>query len=713
VFIVLDDVGFAHLGCYGSDIATPNMDRLAANGLRYTGFHTTAMCSPTRASLLSGRNHHAAGVGVVAEWATGYPGYQGRLSNQTATLAEMLAPHGYSSLAVGKWHLMPLRDATPAGPFDYWPTQRGFDHWYGFPGGYTDQWHPELYEDNHAVDVVGGEGYHLTEDLIDQAIGYLSNHRSAAPDRPFFLYTALGACHWPHQAPRDTIQKYAGRYDRGWDAVRQEWLDRQKALGIVPPDTALAPRDPEVPAWDELSPDEQRLAARHMEVYAGFMEHTDIQIGRLVDYLEQAGELDNTLLILISDNGASDEGGRLGCVNVDAHFQGKEIEPLSVGLDALDRLGDETTAPHYPVGWAQAGNTPLKWYKKDVHGGGVRDPLIVHWPARITDGGALRHQYHHVVDVVPTILEILGIDAPAEVRGVPQLPIHGTSLLYTFADASAPTRKQTQYFELIADRALWHQGWKAVTRHEPGTDFADDRWELYHLDEDYAERHDLAAQEPARLRALIELWWAEAGANNVLPLDDRESIRIVADGPPQPRRVFTYTPRLTRVERWNTPNIANRSYSIAADVDIPAEGAEGVLLAAGSRFGGYTLFIKDGRLVHEYNAGHDRYTIVSEQPVPAGTHQLRFEFARTGDRSGRGTLLLDGTPIGAGDLPRTWRINPARAGLHCGRDGGSPISDAYQCPFSFTGTLHQVTVTLADDQRRDPQAELRAALAED
>jgi arylsulfatase A-like enzyme len=715
VFVVLDDVGFAHLGCYGSDISTPNMDRLAAGGLRYTNFHTTAMCSPTRASLLTGRNHHAAGVGTVGEYATGFPGYRNHLSKRAATLAEMLSPHGYSSFAVGKWHLMPLRDATAAGPFDYWPTRRGFDRWYGFPGGYTDQWYPELYEDNRAVEPpkTPEEGYHLSEDLVDRAIGMVRDQQAVAPERPFFLYVAFGAAHWPHHAPREYIEKYRGRYDDGWDAARVRWLARQIELGIVPSGTGLAPRDPGVPAWDTLDADERRLAARHMEVYAGFLEHTDAQIGRLVGFLAEIGRLDDTLIVLISDNGASDEGGRLGCANVYKQYMAGLDESPTLGLEQLDRLGDWTTNPHYPTGWAQAGNTPLPWYKKDVHGGGVRDPLIVHWPARIKDGGALRHQYHHVADVAPTVLELLGVEASTTHRGVPQLPIHGTSMAYTLDAPDAPTRKQTQYYEMLGDRALWHQGWKAVARHTPGEDFERDRWELYHLDEDYAEARDLAEAHPEKLRELIERWWTEAGRYDVLPLDDRGGERTREGGRPNPRTVYTYLPGMARAERWVTPNVANRSYEIVADAEIPVGGAEGVLLSAGGRFGGYAVFVKDGRLVHEYNLGDERYVLTTERPIPAGRRALGFRFEKTGQLRGVGSLTIDGEVVARGELPRTWPINPATAALHCGREGGSPVSEAYRPPFPFTGTLHRVVVTLGDDQARDPSAERRAALAED
>ncbi len=715
VFVVLDDVGFAHLRCYGSDIETPTMDRLAAGGLRYTNFHTTAMCSPTRACLLTGRNHHAAGVGAVAEYAVGFPGYQGFLTKRAATLAEILGPRGYSTFAVGKWHLMPLRDATAAGPFDYWPTRRGFDRWYGFPGGYTDQWYPELYEDDHGVEppATPEEGYHLSEDLVDRAIGFVRDQQAVAPERPFFLYVAFGAAHWPHQVPREFVEKYRGRYDDGWDGAREAWLARQIELGIVPPGTELAPRDPDVPAWETLTPDEQRLAARHMEVYAGFLDHTDSQLGRLVAFLEQLGRLDDTLLVLLSDNGASDEGGRLGCVNVYKGYSARIEEPPALGLAALDRLGDPTTNPHYPTGWAQAGNTPLKWYKKDVHGGGVRDPLIVHWPARVTDRGGLRTQYHHVVDVAPTVLELLGIEAPAEVGGVPQLPIHGTSMAYTLDAPDAPPRKRTQYYEMLGDRALWHDGWKAVARHSRGADFEADRWELYHLAEDYAEARDLATERPEKLHELVERWWTEAGRYGALPLDDRDAERTLIGGRRAPRRSFTYYPGMARIERWITPNVTNRSYTIMADVEIPAGGAEGVLLAAGGHFGGYVLLLKDGRLVHEYNFGEERYVLTSERPIGPGRHSLAFAFEKTGQFRGQGTLTIDGEQAATGELPRTWPINPATAALHCGRDGGSPVSEAYRPPFAFTGTLHRVVVELADDQQRDVEAERRASLAED
>ncbi|HET8579270.1 MAG TPA: arylsulfatase, partial [Methylomirabilota bacterium] len=490
LFIVLDDVGFADLGCYGSEIETPTMDQLAAGGLRYSNFHVTSMCSPTRACLLTGRNAHAVGVGIIAEWSTGFPGYRGRVTDRAATLAAILREHAYNTFAVGKWHLAPLAEATAAGPFDDWPLARGFERWYGFHGALTDQWNPELFEDNHVIDVAR-DGYHLSERLVDRAIAFVRDQQSVAPERPFFLYVAFGACHWPHHVPPRYLDKYRGRYDAGWDAIRDARFERQKALEIVPSTTALAPRNLGVAAWSALSTDERRLFARLQEPYAAFLDHTDVQIGRLLAFLNAIGRLDDTLLVLLSDNGASPEGGATGAVNQRKHLA-YEPETLAESLAGIDRIGTEHAFNHYPTGWAQASNTPLKWYKKDTHGGGIRAPLIVHWPTRLADRGRIRSQYHHVVDVVPTVLEVLGIEAPTVYCGVPQIPIHGVSLAYTFDAPEASTRKVTQHYEILGDRALWHRGWKAVARHDKGADFDADRWELYHLDKDFSECQDLA-----------------------------------------------------------------------------------------------------------------------------------------------------------------------------------------------------------------------------
>ena len=708
VVILLDDVGFAQLGCYGSDIETPRMDRLAAGGIRYSGFHTTAMCSPTRAALLSGRNHHSVGVGIIADWSTGYPAYQGRVTKRAALLSEMVREHGYNTFAVGKWHLMPMSHATAAGPFDYWPLQRGFDRYYGFLAGLTDQWHPELHDGNQAIDAPDRPGYHLSEDLVDQSIQYIRDQQSSSPGKPFFLYLAFGAGHSPHHAPPEYIAKYRGRYDKGWDTAREECFARQKALGIIPPETALAPRDPRVPAWDDLSADAKHACARFQEVFAAFIEHTDTQIGRLVDELERIDQLDNTLLILTSDNGASDEGGPFGQLNLRKESVGIP-ETIDDVLHGLDLLGSEHTYNHYPRGWASVGNTPLKWYKMDTYGGGVRDPLIVHWPARIKDPGGIRNQYHHVVDVVPTILDVIGIEPPTVYQGIEQIPVHGTSMLYSFDDPAAPTRKRTQYYELLGNRGIWHEGWKAVTRHEKGEDFERDRWELYHLDQDFSECRDLSDEHPEKLRELIERWWAEAGRYGALPLDDRTEERLALTLGQSYRERYVYQQGMARIDRLCSPNVANRSWSITAEVESPpnaSDHVEGVVLAAGGRFGGYVLFVKAGRLIFEYNYANDtRHVITSNQPVPPGESTLRFELTKTGEHRGVGALFIDGKRVGSADFPKTFPMLPNTQGIHCGRDSGSPVSESYSCPFAFTGTIAQVVLELGDDQVRDLGAE--------
>jgi arylsulfatase len=711
VVIVLDDVGFADLGCYGSEIETPSIDGLAAHGLRYSNFHVTSMCSPTRACLLSGRNAHAVGMGIIAEWSTGFPGYRGRITKRAATLPEILRDHGYSTFAVGKWHLTPLPEATAAGPFDDWPLARGVDRWYGFHGALTDQWHPELFEDNHAIDARTGR--HLSEELVDRAIGFVRDQQSVAPEKPFFLYVAFGACHWPHHVPRPFIEKYRGRYDGGWDAIRAARSERQRALGIVPPATALAPRNPGVAAWGDLSPDERRVFARLQEVYAAFLEHTDAQIGRLLAFLVAMDRLDNCLVVLLSDNGASPEGGATGAANQRKHLN-YEPETLTDVVALMDHLGGERAFNHYPMGWAQASNTPLKWYKKDTHGGGIRAPLIVHWPARIRDGGRIRSQYHHVIDVAPTVLEILGIEAPAVYRGVPQLPIHGVSLAYTFTSPEAPTPKVTQHYELLGDRAIWHRGWKAVARHDRGADFDADRWELYHLDEDFSECHDLADKHPDRLRELIDRWWAEAGAHQVLPLDDREYERVAENVRARARTRYVYRPGMARIDRLSAPDITDRSWSVEAEVEIPPTGADGVLLASGTWFAGYVLYVMAGRPVYEYVYSDTvRHAIRAETPLPPGRNVVRYEFTKTAPRRGRGVLSVNGKPVGSVELPKTWPIHATAGGVHCGRDGGAPVSDAYTCPFTFTGTIHRVVVELGTDGATDVGGAAREALAEE
>ncbi|MCP5035010.1 MAG: arylsulfatase, partial [Actinomycetia bacterium] len=510
VLILFDDTGFSHFGCYGSTIDTPNIDRLATAGLRYTDFHTTALCSPTRAALLTGRNHHTVGMRAISNYDTGYPHMRGRISHDAATVAELLNEAGYATFAVGKWHLCPMVETSAAGPFDDWPLQRGFDRFYGFMQGETDQFHPELTYDNHHLEPPSGDdGYHLSEDLTDRAIQFMRESKSVRPDRPFFTYVAWGATHSPHQAPPEYLDKYRGRFDAGWDVIRHQWFERQQELGVIPEGTDLAPLNRGVRPWDELGDQEQAVAARLQEAFAAFLDHTDVQIGRIVDYLESVGELDNTLFIVTSDNGASQEGFATGLVDEVRFFNGFP-EDLDDAYSRLDDIGGPRSHTNYPWGRAQAGNTPLKWYKQNTHGGGVRDPLVIHWPDQISNQGEIRRQFHHVVDLTPTILEAAGVDQPEVFRGRQQLPVAGTSMTYSFDSADAPSAKQAQYFEMFGHRGIWADGWKAVTWHRRGKPFDEDTWELYHLDDDFSECNNLAEGHPEKLAELIELWWSEA-----------------------------------------------------------------------------------------------------------------------------------------------------------------------------------------------------------
>ena len=524
VLVVLDDSGFSHFGCYGSNIETPNIDTLAAGGLRFTGFHTTALCSPTRACLLTGRNHHAVGMRAVSNFDTGFPNMRGAIPRSAATIAEILREAGYGTFAAGKWHLAPMSECSAAGPYTNWPLQKGFDRYYGFLQGETDQFFPELTSDNHFVDPPASpeKGYHVSEDIVDRASGMVRDLTSLAPERPFFLYLAFGATHSPHQAPRGYLEKYRGRFDAGWDVAREQWFERQKALGVIPTGTKLAPRNPGVKPWSELSVNEQKFACRLQEAFAAMLDHTDQQIGRLTDFLKSIDRWDNTLFILLSDNGASQEGGATGVLDELKWFNGMR-EDVDEAVERLDDIGGPDSHCNIPWGWAQAGNTPLKWYKQNTHGGGVRDPLIMHWTVGLKAGGGTRAQFCHAIDIAPTILDVLGLSAPEVVAGVPQMPVHGVSLKPVFEDANATIERGPQYFEMLGHRGVWKDGWKAVTHHDAGAPFDDDRWELYRLSEDFSEHDDLADQEPERLKVLVDLWWAEAEEHGVLPMDDRSA----------------------------------------------------------------------------------------------------------------------------------------------------------------------------------------------
>ena len=644
--VVLDDVGYAQLGCYGSDIATPNIDALAAGGVRLANFHTTSLCSPTRSCLLTGRNHHSNGMGRVADLAMGFPGYWGRVPRENGFMSEILAANGYVPMAVGKWHLTPEDETHAAAPRDTWPCGRGFQRWYGFHGGETHQFVPTLFQDNHAVPPPARpeDGYHLSIDLADRAIRYLGELRSVERDKPFFLYFATGACHSPHHAPAEFIERYRGQFDGGWDVWREKTFARQRELGLLPSNTQLSPRPSWVPAWDTMEPDDQRVAARFMECFAGFLTHADEQIGRVIDFVEKLGERDNTLVVLISDNGASSEGGAQGSINDARLWNGA---PASAGelRRRVDELGTQTAHNNYPWGWTMAGNTPFRRWKREVHEGGIADPCIINWPARIASRDAIRHQFAHAIDVLPSILELIGVEAPDEIASVVQAPIEGTSFAYLLDDGDAPGRHTTQYFEMLGSRGLYHDGWKAVTFKplgpmyddglDPDAPFEDDVWELYRVADDLSECNDVAAQHPEVLEKLVALWWEEAERFNVLPLDNNPVAALIA-----PRRPFSDFPRYvfwpgeSIVPETVTVNVRNRSHVIVADVDAPerASPLEGVLLAMGTALGGWSFHVLDGRLRYAHNyVGKTCGVVESDEVITPGPHQLTLSFFSAGD----------------------------------------------------------------------------------
>lgn len=699
IFILFDDLGFSHLGCYGSSIDTPNIDRLAAQGLQYTNFHVTPLCSPTRAALLTGRNHHAVGMRSVSNFSTGFPHMRGSISNNAATIAEVLRDEGYATFALGKWHLCPMTDATAAGPFDQWPLQRGFDRYYGFLDGETDQFHPELVYDNHWIEPPARpeDGYHLTEDLVDKAIEFLHDARSIRPDRPFFMYFALGATHAPHQSPQRFLDKYRGAFDEGWDVIRERWFRTQKERGLLPDHTTLAPRNPGVEPWTELSENQRRLACRLQEAFAAFLDHTDEQIGRLVSALEDLGVRDNTVIVLLADNGASQEGGPFGVLH-EMKFFNFLMETPDEAIARIDDIGGPRSHANYPWGWAQAGNTPFKWYKQNVHEGGVHVPLIVNWPERIAARGELRDQFHHVNDLVPTIYDILGVTPPAEFRGHEQMPVSGTSLAYTFDDPTAPTRKSVQYFEMVGHRAIYSDGWKAVTRHQPGTSFDDDVWELYHVDKDRSETNDLATAEPERLAALIELWWQQAEQEGVLPLDDR-GVELFgarfADRTVHPSsRRYIYRPPMSPLPAQAAAAIGGRSWDLRARIER-AQGDEGVLYASGTENSGISVYVLEDELVFDYNCFGEHHVISSDRPVPIGTSTVGIDFRRLG-RPGIARLVIDDTMVGELEVPFVMRMISS-VGPSVGYDHGSPVALDYagrSDGFPFEGRIEYVEIQL-------------------
>jgi arylsulfatase A-like enzyme len=697
VVIVLDDTGFAHLGCYGSELATPVIDRLAAGGLRYTGFHTTALCSPSRAALLTGRNAHAVGMRSISNFDSGFPHMRGGISPRAATVAQLLQAHGYATYAAGKWHLAPGAEGTAAGPHTNWPLQKGFDRFYGFLQGATDQFYPELFSDNGPIDPPGRpeDGYHVSEDLVGQATRWIGDLTSVRPDRPFFLHLAFGATHAPHQAPAEYLQRWRGRFDDGYDIARRRWFARQLELGIIPAGTTLAPPNPGVPAWADLSPNQRAFSARLQEAFAAQLEHTDAQIGRLVDFLARRNLLDNTVLMVLSDNGASQEGGPLGVLNDISFFVGSPENIDDIVATRLDDIGGPHSSCNYPWGWAQAGNTPLRWYKQNTYGGGVRDPLVVHWPNGIGDRAAIRTQFCHVIDLAPTILELTGAPSPEHYHGIPQMPLHGKSIASTFTDGAVPAPRSRQYFEQFGHRGLWDDGWKITTYHQPGQPFDDDEWGLFHVDEDFSECHDLAAENPERLREMIDAWWVEAGEHGVLPLDDRmiELFLLPArPGTPHTRNDYVYYPPMSHLSMDAAPRFGMSSWTITADVTIPPAGAHGVLYARGSHSLGHSFFLADGQLQFDYNALGDHHRAHAPLSLPPGRHTLTARFEAAGMR-GTLTIGADGHDLGSAKVPKMLLIL-GPTGLDIGRDSLSPVVDDYLAPFPFTGEINSVTFTL-------------------
>jgi arylsulfatase len=738
IVILIDDAGFGQWGTFGGQVPTPNLDKFAKNGLKYTCFHTTALCSPTRAALLTGRNHHSAATGCITELGTSFPGYTGQIPQSCAMVSEIVRQNGYSTAFFGKNHNIADWETSVAGPFDRWPSRQGFDHFYGFVGGETDQWQPCLYDDATPVSMQIPKGreetYTFNEHLADKAIDYMHQQKSVTPDRPFFVYYAPGATHAPHHVPKDWMAKFKGQFDQGWDKYREETFERQLKLGVIPKDTKLTPRPKEIPAYDSLTADQKKVAARLMEAFAGFTAQTDHEVGRVIQAIEEMGQLDNTLIFWeIGDNGASMEGTLYGAFNEIASLSGVP-EDAAFMLKHLDEIGGPNAYNHYPVGWAWAMNTPFQWGKQTAsHLGGVRNPLVVSWPKRIKDVGGMRTQFHHVIDIAPTILEAAGVPEPTSVNGVTQKPIEGVSMVYSFADAKAKSPRKRQYFEMFGNRALYDDGWIATCRHgrlpwqpEGSYDFDKDVWELYNLDDDFSEFTDVAAKHPQKLKDFQDLFWIEAAKYNVLPLDDRFAARADPSNRPSliaGRTKFTYFSGARNIPESSSPDVKNKSHTIIVDVEIPKEGADGVLVAAGGTCAGYSLFIKDGKPRYDYNYfTTERYRIASKEVLKPGQHTVRFEFKYDGGgiaKGGTGTLFVDGKEVAQGRIEKTVPFRySADETFDTGEDAGSPASDAYKSPFRFTGTIKKVEVDLgpekvgATDLEKMKKAEALFRLAE-
>jgi arylsulfatase len=744
LYIVWDDVGFGAFECFGGMVETPNMDRLADQGLRYTNFHTTALCSPTRSCLLTGRNATSNGMACIAEASSGFPGSNGHVPFENGYVSEILVDHGYNTYAVGKWHLTPGEETHMAASKRQWPLGRGFERFYGFLGGETDQYYPDLVQDNQPAEPPSTpeEGYHLSDDLAETAIRYIRDAKVIAPQKPWLMYFCPGAGHAPHQVPKEWAEKYEGKFDMGWDAYRKKTLERQIEMGLLPEGTELPPINayvdetsaegkkwPETDVirdWDSLDDDEKTLFCRMAEVYAGFVSHCDHHIGRMLDYLEESGQLDNTLVVVVSDNGASGEGGPNGSVNENKFFNGV-ADSLEENMKYLDVLGSPETYNHYPNGWAQAFCAPFKMYKRySGHEGGTADPMIVSWPKGIEAKGEVRDQYCHATDIVPTIYDCLGVEPPDRVKGYTQSEIEGVSFKHTFEDAKAPTHKRAQIYGMLGSRGMWYEGWHAATVHPTVAGwghFAADRWELFNLDEDRSQANDLADKHPDKLEQLKHLWFGFAGRYNGLPLDDRTPREVLMSPRPQPspkRDVYVYYPNCADVPEMVSANTHGRSFDIGCELTVDDEKAKGVLFAQGGRFGGHSLFIKDRRLHYTYNwLGETEQMVTSNKTIPTGAHTFGARFDMTGvdgvSPTGNVELYIDEQVVGTLEInTQPGAFSLAGEGLAVGRDSAQPVSSEYKSPFAFEGgTIKQVTVDLRGERIRDLDKEAQAMMSRD
>ncbi|QDV31301.1 Arylsulfatase [Planctopirus ephydatiae] len=712
VLVLLDDVGFGATSTYGGPCNTPTFTKLAANGLKYSQFHTTALCSPTRAALITGRNHHSTHTACIMELGTGFPGYDTVMGKDTATVAEVLKQSGYGTAWFGKNHNIPDWETSQAGPFDRWPTSLGFDHFYGFIGGDTSQWRPNTTEGTRPIEpYVGNPDYNLDYDLADQAMKWIKMQKAVAPDKPFFCYYAPGATHAPHHPKPEWVAKYKGKFDQGWDKVREETFERQKKLGVIPADTKLNPRAPGIQAWDACTPEEKKVYARFMEVYAGYLEQTDHNVGRVLKSIEDMGQLDNTLVIYIAgDNGASAEGSLQGLLNEMTFFNGVK-EDLKDVLERVDEIGTWKTYNHYPVGWAHAMCAPFQWTKQVAsHFGGTRNGMVISWPKGIAAKGELRSQFHHVIDIAPTLLDVVGLPQPASVNGVTQKPIEGVSMKYSFANAKAPSMRTTQYFEMFANRAIYHDGWIACTTPvgapwDPNTPTADVitgyRWELYNVAKDFSQADDLAAKMPDKLKDMQLLFYTEAARYDVLPLDNSRVERIdpaIRPSLTRGRKSFTYTEGMTRIPEGASPDIKNKSWSITAEVETKAD-TTGMIITNGGLFGGWALYLEKGKPAFHFNfVDVVHYQVAGQDAIATGKHTIKMDFAYDGGGIGKGgnvTLSVDGKEVAKGRVEKSipFRITLDES-LDVGEDTGTPVNLTYDVPFKFTGKIEKVTIEL-------------------